>query len=192
MKRCVVYIGYLPLSDMAFTGFSFNPGKMFDHNIPFILVFPHNISGEFCTLLSCSENITDGVLKKKKSKQNVKYFLNKTFTFFYQNLLVLFLQSLLGKAALQCPPTALHIPPLLCCTVVIIISFWPWAQSMQPDWRPLTVDSRNWFNISRRGLAHIEYCSNFICSCLCDGVGQWGGGILVCSCPLKEYLFIYF
>lgn len=54
---------------LAFTKFSFNPEEMFDHSIPLISCFPQKISGEFCTLLSCSENMTDGVLEEKKANK---------------------------------------------------------------------------------------------------------------------------
>lgn len=169
----VKLIGWLPLLDMAF--YSALTQKRCVRPLHSIRSwFPHKISGEFCTLLSCSENMTDGVFEKKKGKQNTKYFLNKTFIFFYQTPLVclcFFLYLGVVKAAVQ-STLALPTPAGLCC-VIVIITFWLWAKSMQPDWRPLTVDSRNWFNISRRGLAHIDCCSNFIFSLLLSVGWHW-------------------
>lgn len=80
-------------------------------------------------------------------------------------------------------------PPLRCCAVcLVIISFRPWAKSMQPDWRPLTMVSRNWFNMSRSGLSHNDCGSNFIFSCLWDSYDVCGRGSseFSQSFPLKE------
>lgn len=93
---------------MTFTQLSFNPEDTFDHNIPFMFVFPHKISGEFCTLLHGSENMTDGVLEKKanETQKILIKIKHSSFSFFFflpkSACLCCFFQLVVLEQLLQC------------------------------------------------------------------------------------------
>lgn len=121
LKRCVLF-GYLPLFDMTFiiSDLFWKRDTLFDHNIPFILIFCVKDQGIFC-----KNAVKTWLMVFWKKSWNT--YSNKTFIFFLPNLAFLSLTKLNGFYL----PTALHFPVLLCC-VLGIISFWPWAKSMKP------------------------------------------------------------